>query len=1124
MSGRNQKFRQLVVESLENREMLSASPTFDPSPEALELLERINRMRIDPQGELSRIFSDLDRGIANDPRITSYFGAYSYPTLSRLIREFAELTPAAPLAWDNTLADIANEHTALMISRKIQAHTLPGELSLEQRLIHAGFYDPESGFKLDFAENITAFGMAPLGSGYGSVASFIHEFLVIDFGNVNHIHRDNVMDPNFTLVGIGLQEVPAGMTGFGPWVATVDFASFSNGVQLSDGGYLVGVAYDDLNDNFMYEAGEGLGGMEIVIRRGDEVIVEFETSSAGAYQYYLENGEYTVTVSGASFPTPLTQTVVVDGRNVKTDFRVQDAASAKPVVDLNGADAGIDFNVAFVETMLPSLIVSPDLTVTAGGWISYAVVQLQDQPDGNHEMLLVDVGGTSLSSRYDSATGTLIVSGTAAAADYAKVLQTLSYQNLLDKPHLEERIVCVIVSDGFQESDMATSTVKMTPARLPVMTIEDARVIEGDEGTTDLVFVVELSEMSREMIVVNYEVVAGTAIAGIDFTPTSGRMVFDPWEQTSMTITVAVNADYDPGEDRTVLLNIFSVTNADLSRDQIVGTILEDDNVIHLGRTPSWNDTDLEFVDGRRLLYSFEAMYNGRVSWDTVPDSLPEGTRMVVYESSHSTFPIGYSTLVGDKQHLEFDVTDGMIYVVKIEGTVEPELLPTILSTKMMLAVRIIEDGYEILGNPGESNEYVIDFSDGELQVGYDGVMTRLDPSWYPMIRFGLLGEDDSVTIIGGGSKENPIVVVPDEVLVVNDVAIDISGLQKIDFAASDGYDCVEIFADGDNCLFTFQDGNTILVTETRVYRTFGVEQVSVIALGADGVASFFDLPSNDTLTLRSNHVLFEGGDYHIETRNFQTADFYSVSGGSDTAMIYGENDCRILVADYLVQRLDALTSYRVWNTKTIVAVNADDTNNAVTFLNMTPREKYYVAPGCVSASNAQQTVSWQAFGFNDMAISQFAGGSCSVTVSLEEGSSIVPGDGSLVLMNGLRKVTMPLHATYTYRQDSAPTSALSLLSSSPSSSSTAAVVDALHSQAGTLAGSEDLWISSDDLPETFPASRFEENGEDRLLHAMARDHYLKDRDADATSDPLTDDETDLLRFFARRVALLQTR
>ncbi|MCL2118585.1 MAG: hypothetical protein FWH27_09190, partial [Planctomycetaceae bacterium] len=866
-------------------------------------------------------------------------------------------------------------------------------------------------------------------------------------------------------------------------------------------------AYDDANNNHMYEAGEELGGMHIIVHQGHEIVAEFESSSAGAYQYYLDNGEYFVTISGSAFPAPLTRMVIIDGQNVKADFRPQDAATAKPVVDLNGSDTGINFDIHFPETSLPSLIVSPDLTVSAGGMVSYAVVQLQDRPDGNYEMLLADVSGTSLASRYDSATGTLTISGTATAADYEKVLRTLRYHNNLDRPHLEERTVSVVVSNGFQESDAAISVVKMDAVFVPQMTIEDVKVIEGDEGVTDLVFVIGLSELPREMIVVNYAVVAGTAVAGIDFTPTTGRITFDLWEQTTATIRVQVHADYDPGEDRTVLLNILSATNVNLDRDQYVGTILEDDNVTHLGRMPSWSDGDLEFVDGRRLLYSFEAMYDGRVSWDTVLDALPEGTRMVVYESSHSTIPIGYSVLIGDKQHLEFDVTEGTVYVVKIEGRVEPELLPAIVSTKMVQTVRIVEDGYEILANPNEASGFIVDFSDGELRVGYDGNLTAIDSSLYHRLRFEYLGWNDVLTIIGGGSKNDPVVVnADDDFIVINGVTISIGDLQQVNFAATDGYDSVQIYADGDDCQFTFQDGNTILVTATRVYQTFSVEQVSVTALGTGGVASFFDLPSNDTFTLRSEYVLFEGGGYHIETRNFQKADVYAVSGGSDTTVIYGENDSRILIGDYMTDRTDAATGYRVWNTTTVLAVNADETNNTVTFLNMAPRAEYYVALGGVSMFNAQRTVSGQAVGFHSVAITSFAKGTCSITVSLDADSRIELQNGQTVMTDGTRQVAMPISATIIIRPVLTPTQSVS-------------AVDLLFSQPVEHVETNGVLSSNTATLETPVATPVEENADERLLRLLAWEHLRKDSE---TTENTLDEETDLLRFFARQVAVMQ--
>jgi hypothetical protein len=353
-------------------------------------------------------------------------------------------------------------------------------------------------------------------------------------------------------------------------------------------------------------------------------------------------------------------------------------------------------------------------------------------------------------------------------------------------------------------------------------------------------------------------------------------------------------------------------------------------------------------------------------------------------------------------------------------------------------------------------------------------------------------------------------------------VTINIAGLQKINFDSSDGYDYVQLFADGNNCQFTFQDGDTILVTETRIYQTFGVEQVSVVALGAGGVASFFDLPSHDTFTLRSNLVLFEGGGYRIEARDFQTADVYPIYGGNNTAKVYGENNSRIFLADYLVQRLDVTTSYRIWNTNTVIAFNADETNNTITFLNMTPREEYHIASGYVSVSNAQRNTIRQAIGFNNVAISQFAGGSCSIIIYMRANFYILPQDGNLVLTDGTQKVLMPFNAIYTYHQDEIVSPDRSVPVSTPfASSSPAAAVDSLYSQSETLVEPENILIAND-ISESSLVSLLEESGNDWLLNAMAWEQLQKDRSANATTDNSPDDETDLLRLFARRIALMQ--
>ena len=318
-----------------------ATQTYDPygptpleaSAEAVELFERINLMRIDPQGELARIFDPVT-DIAYDSRIDDFFNPppplYSYPTLSTLKSEFAELEPTHPLAWDHTLAN----NVALGRTQSVINHQTP--LTFEQRLI-ANFF-PVNSEDFECGENVMDSGLMPLDGEDGSVASYIHDFLAIDFGNPSHSNRDNIMNPDFTLIGINVQEY-TGSSYIGPWVATVDFVSHPSDQAIPEGAYLLGVAYDDKNINDIYDAGEGLEGRIVVVEGIDDngdfngIYYETYTSSAGAYQFYLPVGSYVVTICGAGFPeepVPL-RFDIINGVNVKIDFVGLDVVEAPSV-------------------------------------------------------------------------------------------------------------------------------------------------------------------------------------------------------------------------------------------------------------------------------------------------------------------------------------------------------------------------------------------------------------------------------------------------------------------------------------------------------------------------------------------------------------------------------------------------------------------------------------------------------------------------------------------------------------------------------------------------------------------------------------------------------------------------
>jgi len=110
---------------------------------------------------------------------------------------------------------------------------------------------------------------------------------------------------------------------------------------------------------------------------------------------------------------------------------------------------------------------------------------------------------------------------------------------------------------------------------LPVLSISDAIVTEGNSGTRPAVFQVTLSAADNATISVPYSTMAGSAGPG-DFMATSGTLTIPPG-MTTASISVPVIGDVmdEPNEAFQLLLG--PATGAALSRTQAQGTILDDD-------------------------------------------------------------------------------------------------------------------------------------------------------------------------------------------------------------------------------------------------------------------------------------------------------------------------------------------------------------------------------------------------------------------------------------------------------------------------------------------------------------------------------------------------------------------
>ena len=300
----------LTLEPLEPRALLA----FDPTPNEQYMLEILNRMRMNPAAELGLMTTSLAtpaRSANSDVDSALRFFNVSGPTLAE---QWATLTAAPPLAWNQNLYNAAEFHNGQMIAADEQSHQVDGEPDLGQRATNAGYAN-----WTNLGESVYA---------YSKSVDHGHAGFAIDWGNEPTGiqdppgHRNTMMNAAFREVGIRVQEIGtvAGRE-VGPMVITQDFGRRSG----LTGSFLLGVVFGDSNGNG-YSIGEGFGNVSIsaVALNGTPGALTYTTSSmsAGGWQLLLPNGTYSVTFSGGGFGSSVTyRDIVISGQNVKLDAK-----------------------------------------------------------------------------------------------------------------------------------------------------------------------------------------------------------------------------------------------------------------------------------------------------------------------------------------------------------------------------------------------------------------------------------------------------------------------------------------------------------------------------------------------------------------------------------------------------------------------------------------------------------------------------------------------------------------------------------------------------------------------------------------------------------------------------------
>lgn len=902
--GRFVQKRLLRLEPLEVRAMLSGSPAqspvvetfaeslFDPSPEEQELFEAINRLRMNPQAELSVLFSSLYPLVANDPHADAAIQAWGDPTSSEIAEEWAQLTPVAPLSWNISLAVAAEEHNSAMQAHDLQDHVLPGEATLGERITDAGYTD-----WLRVGENIMAYAKSVL----HAYSSFAIDWNVFDRG-----HRMNIMDPGFTDIGVSILSDSLSSTGVGPLIVTTDFGS--GGVSTLPAS-LLGVVYDDYDGDGLYDAGEGLDGVTISVTAQDGAVVETTTMTAGGYQIKLPDGVYTVTASGGALSRPIiVPGVEIDGENVKVDINLANVPVLAPIVDLNGTvTPGDGFEATYVEHDSPVSIVSPllDIEDLDGDVLGMATVRIVDLYDTYGEMLDVDTSGTNLSAVFNPADGTLTIVGEAPISTYESVLQTLSYSNVFDVPTLGTRTIHVTVTDtDLAESAAAATLVHVMPEVIPDIVVERATGDEGDALPTPLRFTVSLSEPATRDITIAYATHGELAEASIDFVSVESAVTI-PAGQTQTQIGIAILPDKWEEGDETLLLELGLVVDttgvplANVPKTPTIGTIVDNDVPTELGQIARYAEGDVALEQGRSL-YRFTAMRDGPLGMEALlrsvpasngePAGAPAPAPLVfnVYESPWDTQspPIAVGTVQeSGAVRIDLDVLAGQTYLIEFLGPTDAAV-----DWRMANVIEQIPGGQRIVGS-ADDEKFVVDLS-GEPRVQVDGLWLPLDPMLMGQLLLAGAGGDDTIEIVGSGQGENWRVD-PDQGFVERDgERIELDGVQTVLIDAGWGDDVVHLLdTPGDDILTAGQGTATLSGPGVAIVVENAASILAEAVRGGDDIALLFDTASNDRAVISPMDAMIEGGGVSVQAVLFDTVVATAGAGGFDSIVLNDSAD-----------------------------------------------------------------------------------------------------------------------------------------------------------------------------------------------------------------------------------------
>ncbi|MCW5645718.1 MAG: putative Ig domain-containing protein, partial [Sphingopyxis sp.] len=382
------------------------------------------------------------------------------------------------------------------------------------------------------------------------------------------------------------------------------------GLSLSTGGLITGTPTGTGTANIslrVTDASTGPGQYFEVETLTINVIAAPTVSIAVAPASVSEDGAtnlvYTVTRSAAS-ASPLTVNLTTSGTATAGTDYTGNAASVTIPANATSATVTIDPTA--------DSVVEPDetviLTIAAGaGYVIGApssatgTILNDDVPaasitvapasvlENGPDNLVFTVALNAASA--SPVTVNYTVGGTATnGADYAPIGTSVLFpagttsQTIIVNPNSdgtiepdETVILTLAAGAGYTVGTPSTATGTILNDDFPSVAVSSVTVAEGNSGTTNAVFTVDLSAPATASgVTFDIATFNGTATAGSDYVAATGGFSFAPGE-TSKTFPVQIIGDTSPEADETFTVTMSGVTNATLGANPGTGTIVNDD-------------------------------------------------------------------------------------------------------------------------------------------------------------------------------------------------------------------------------------------------------------------------------------------------------------------------------------------------------------------------------------------------------------------------------------------------------------------------------------------------------------------------------------------------------------------